>query len=83
MPQDFEDDAIRDRIHTISRQIDAILRKVATCEPALLSEGKPGAAPESSPTPQPPTDAFREDSPHPEPPPRPDASASGTGRAPN
>jgi hypothetical protein len=81
MPQDFEDDAIRDRIHTISRQIDAILRKVATREPALLSDSKSRPAPESTPQPQ--TDAFRDDPPPPEPPPRPNPSASGTGKAPD
>ncbi len=44
MPEDFDDTAIKERIQSLSRQIDAILRKVAEVEPTLLSsEGKPAA----------------------------------------
>ena len=82
MPQDFEDDAIRARIHTISRQIDAILRKVATREPALLSgDSKSTPAPEAIPQPQP--EAFRDDPSRPQPPSGPNPSASDTGKAPD
>ena len=75
MPRDLDDAAIRERIQAISRQIDAILRKVAEHEPDLLSPSPagPGAVPPPRPGP------LSSEPPHPESPP---PSANDTGKAP-
>jgi hypothetical protein len=82
MPEDLDDAAIRERIHTISRQIDTILRKVAKLEPALFSDGaKLPTSTETAPSFHPPDEnSINTASSNPEAPPRPDSPAGDCGK---